>query len=157
GGAVFVRQRSWWHDGGLVQALWRVSDWVASVAAGVMAVLFLPRLSAAHGTQRFAAKLRRAAFATLLPSAIALTALALLQRPIFALLYDGSFAMSDAAVRLFFTGTFVRIASWLALYALYHIRRTRVLVFGEFLSMPLFAALLAAHPGRLTLEWVGAL
>jgi O-antigen/teichoic acid export membrane protein len=146
-----------WHDVGLIQALWRVSDWVASVAAGVMAVLFLPRLSAAHGTQRFAAELRRAAFATILPSAIALAALALLQRPIFALLYDGSFAMSDTAVWLFFAGTFVRIASWLPLYALYAMRRTGALVVGEFLSMPLFAALLAAHPGRLTLEWVGAL
>jgi hypothetical protein len=65
--------------------------------------------------------------------------------------------MSDAAVRLFFAGTFVRIASWLPLYALYAMRRTGALVFGEFLSMPAFAALLAAHPGRLTLEWVGAL
>jgi O-antigen/teichoic acid export membrane protein len=146
-----------WHEVGLLQALWRVSDWVASVAAGVMAVLFLPRLSASHGTPRFAAELRLAAFATVLPSALALAALASLQRPIFALLYDESFAMSDAAVGLFFAGTFVRIASWLPLYALYAMRRTRALVVGEFLSMPLFAVLLAAHPGPLTLERVGAL
>jgi len=146
-----------WHDVALIQALWRVSDWVASVAAGVMAVYFLPRLSAAHGTPRFAAELKRAVLATLLPSALALAALGLGQRGVFAALYDESFAMSDAAVSLFFAGTLVRIASWLPLYALYAMRRTGAIAVGEFLSMPLFAALLAAHPGRLTLEWAGAL
>jgi O-antigen/teichoic acid export membrane protein len=146
-----------WHDVALIQALWRVSDWVASVAAGVMAVYFLPRLSAAHGTPRFAAELKRAVLATVLPSVLALAALGLGQRGVFAALYDESFAMSDAAVSLFFAGTLVRIASWLPLYALYAMRRTGAIAVGEFLSMPLFAALLAAQPGRLTLEWAGAL
>jgi PST family polysaccharide transporter len=159
--AVAVRDivsvRMSWHDVGLIQALWRVSDWVASVAAGVMAVYFLPRLSAAHGTPRFAAELKRAALVTVLPSALALAVLAISQRPVLAALYDESFAMSDAAVALFFAGTLVRIASWLPLYALYAMRRTRAIAAGELLSMPLFAALLAAHPGRLSLEWAGAL
>jgi O-antigen/teichoic acid export membrane protein len=146
-----------WHDVALIQALWRVTDWVASVAAGVMAVYFLPRLSAAHGTPRFASELKRAALATVLPSGLALAVLALFQRPVLAALYDESFAMSDAAVVLFFAGTLVRIASWLPLYALYAVRRTGAIAIGEFLSMPLFAALLAAHPGRLTLEWAGGL
>src|SRR5205807_2300706 len=100
--------------------------------------------------------LKRAAFATILPSAIALALLGVFQRPVFALLYDESFRMSDAAVALFFGGSLVRIASWLPLYALYAMRRTRPLVIGEFLSMPLFAALLAVVP-RLSLEAVGAL
>jgi O-antigen/teichoic acid export membrane protein len=146
-----------WHDVGLLQALWRVSDWVASVAAGVMAVYFLPRLAAAHRTARFGPELKRAALVTVLPSALALALLGALQRPVLAFLYDESFAVSDAAVGLFFAGTFARIASWLPLYALYAMRRTRLLVIGEFLSMPLFAALLAAHPGPLTLEAAGAL
>jgi PST family polysaccharide transporter len=146
-----------WHDVGLLQALWRVSDWVASVAAGVMAVHFLPRLAAAHGTPRFAAELKRAAFATILPSALALAAIGALHRPVFALLYDESFRMTDATVALFFAGTFARIASWLPLYALYAMRRTRSLAIGEFLSMPFFAALLAIYPGPLTLEAAGAL
>ena len=62
-----------------------------------------------------------------------------------------------AAVALFFAGTFARIASWLPLYALYAMRRTRPIVLGEFLSMPLFAALLAVYPGALTLEAAGVL
>jgi O-antigen/teichoic acid export membrane protein len=146
-----------WHDVGLLQALWRVSDWVGNVAAGVMAVYFLPRFAAAHGTPRFSLELKRAALATVLPCALALAVLALFQRPIFALLYDETFAMSDAAVALFFAGTFARIASWLPLYALYAMRRTRPIVLGEFLSMPLFAALLAVYPGALTLEAAGVL
>jgi polysaccharide transporter, PST family len=146
-----------WHDVGLLQALWRVSDWVALVAAGVMAVHFLPRLAAAHGTGRFGAELKRAAAVTLLPAALALTALGAFQRPVFELLYDRTFAMSDAAVALFLAGTLARIASWLPLYALYAMRRTGPLVVGEFLSMPLFAALLAAYPRPLSLEAAGAL
>ncbi|HKW37766.1 MAG TPA: hypothetical protein VJO54_08160 [Burkholderiales bacterium] len=146
-----------WHDVGLLQALWRVSDWVANVAAGVMAVHFLPRLSAAHGTPRFAAELKRAALVTVVPSALALAVEAFLQRPLLALFYDESFAIPDAAASLLFAGTFLRIASWLPLYALYAMRRTRALVVGELLSMPLFAALLAAWPGALTLEAAGAL
>lgn len=160
-GAVAVRDivsvQMSWHDVGLVQALWRVSDWVASVAAGVMAVYFLPRLSAAHGTPRFAQELNRAALAILLPSAVALSALGALHRPVFSLLYDETFRMSDATVALFFAGTLVRIASWLPLYALYAMRRTGPLVVGEFLSMPLFAFLLASYPSPLTLEAAGVL
>ena len=152
-----VAARMSWHDVGLLQSLWRVSDWVGNVAAGVMAVYFLPRLSAAHGTPRFAAELRRAAVVTILPSALALAAIGALHLPVFSLLYDETFRMTDATVALFFAGTFVRIASWLPLYALYAMRRTRSLAIGEFLSMPLFAALLAAWPGPLTLEAAGAL
>ena len=146
-----------WHEVGLLQALWRVSDWVGNVAAGVMAVHFLPRLAAAHGTPRFAAELKRAALATILPSAIALAVIAVLHRPILSLLYDDSFRIPDAAAALFFAGTLVRIASWLPLYALYAMRRTGPLVVGEFLSMPLFAALLVAYPRPLSLEAAGAL
>jgi PST family polysaccharide transporter len=146
-----------WHEVGLLQALWRVSDWVGNVAAGVMAVHFLPRLAAAHGTPRFAHELKRAALVTVLPSALALAVLGFFQRPLLALFYDESFVVSYAAVALFFAGTFARIASWLPLYALYAMRRTGLLVVGEFLSMPLFAALLAAYPRPLSLEAAGAL
>lgn len=146
-----------WHEVGLLQALWRVSDWVASLAAGVMAVHFLPRLSTAYGTQQFAAEMKRAALTTILPASVALAALAALQRPVFELLYDASFRMSEATVALFFAGTLARIASWLPLYALYAMRRTRAIAVGEFLSLPLFAALLAAYPQPLTLESAGAL
>jgi hypothetical protein len=65
--------------------------------------------------------------------------------------------MTDTTVALFFAGTLARIASWLPLYALYAMRRTGPLVVGEFLSMPLFATLLAAYPWPLALEAAGAL
>jgi O-antigen/teichoic acid export membrane protein len=146
-----------WHEVGLLQALWRVSDWVASLAAGVMAVHFLPRLSTAYGTPQFAAEMKRAALTTILPAAVALAALAALQRPVFELLYDASFRMSEATVALFFAGTLARIASWLPLYALYAMRRTWAIAAGEFLSLPLFALLLALFPRQLTLESAGAL
>lgn len=42
-----------WHEVGLLQALWRVSDWVGNVAAGVMAVYFLPRFAAAQARRGF--------------------------------------------------------------------------------------------------------
>lgn len=128
-------------------------DLMLALALGSAAL----QLVAAHGTARFASELRRAAFATLLPSALALGALGALHRPVFSLLYDESFRMSDATVALFFAGTLARIASWLPLYALYAMRRTGPLVVGEFLSMPLFAVLLAAYPRPLSLEAAGAL
>jgi PST family polysaccharide transporter len=146
-----------WHEVGLLQAIWRVSDWVGNVAAGVMSVHFLPRLAAAHGTPRFAVELKRAALATILPSAVALAAIGALHRPVFSFFYNEGFRMSDATVALFFCGTLARIASWLPLYALYAMRRTGPLVVGEFLSMPLFAALLAAYPRPLSLEAAGVL
>jgi hypothetical protein len=43
-----------------------------------------------------------------------------------------------------------------ALFALYAKRRTGAIAAGELLSLPLFALLLAAWPGRLTLEAAGA-
>jgi O-antigen/teichoic acid export membrane protein len=154
--AIVSSQMSW-HEAGLLQSLWRVSDWVASLAGGVMAVHFLPRLSAAYRTPQFAGELRRAALVTVLPAGIALAALFLVQRPLFALFYDGSFRMSGATVALFFGGSFLRIASWLPLYALYAMRRTVPIMLGEFLSLPLFAALLAAYRDALTLELASAL
>ncbi|MBI4292316.1 MAG: hypothetical protein HY661_12640 [Betaproteobacteria bacterium] len=146
-----------WHDAGLLQSLWRVSDWVASVAGGIMAVYFLPRLSAAHGTPRFALELRRTALMTIAPAAVALAMLFALQRPVFALLYDASFRMSDTTVALFFAGSLARIASWVPFFALYAMRRTRAVTAGEFLSLPLFAALLGVFQDGLTLERASAL
>lgn len=146
-----------WHDAGLLQALLRVSDWVASVAGGIMAVYFLPRLSAAHGTPKFASELKRTAWMTAAPAAVALSMLFAFQRPVFALLYDESFRMSDATVALFFAGSLTRIASWVPFFGLYAMRRTGVVAAGEFLSVPLFAALLGTFQEGLTHERASAL
>ena len=146
-----------WNDAGLLQALWRLSDWVAGVAAGMLSVYFLPRLTASCGTPHFHGELKRVALFTVAPAAIAFAVLLAFQRPVLALLYDPSFRLSDATVALFFAGSLVRIAAWVPLFALYAMKRTTAITVGEFLSLPLFALLLAVFAGSLDLERAGGL
>jgi O-antigen/teichoic acid export membrane protein len=72
-------------------------------------------------------------------------------------LYDPSFQASSLAVGLFFAGSVLRIASWIALFGLYAAVRTRAIAVGEFLSLPLFGALAFALGQRLTLDAAGML
>jgi O-antigen/teichoic acid export membrane protein len=152
-----VAQSLSWHEASVLQALWRVSDWVCGFASGVLAVQFLPRLAAAPSGEAFAAILRRAAFATLVPSAAVFAALYAVHAPLVAWLYNPAFAPSDTAVAWFFTGSWVRIVAWVPLFALYALRRARAIAIGELLSLPLFALLALAAGDRLTLELAGAL
>jgi O-antigen/teichoic acid export membrane protein len=144
-----------WHESGVLQALWRISDWVCSFAAGVLAVLYLPRMAAAHPGAEFGRVVREAALTVLVPSAALFALLFALYRPLLAALYDPSFDASPATVALLFAGSLVRVASWIALFALYAARQTRAIAVGELLSLPLFAALAVAAGGTLTLEMVG--
>ena len=146
-----------WHEAGVLQALWRISDWVAGFAAGVLSVYFLPQLAAAREAGRFGEFVRRAAASVLLPSAIVLSAALVLQRPLLAMLYDEKFGASNAAAALVFGGSLVRIASWIPLYGLYAARATRAIAIGEVFSLPLFALLLFLARDHLTLELVGVL
>jgi PST family polysaccharide transporter len=145
-----------WHDAGVLQALWRLLDWVAGFASGVLSVYFLPQLAAAREPHAFRAVLRAAAKATLIPGAAVLGAFLLVQRPLVALLYADDFQPSVLATSLIFAGGLVRIAAWVAMYGLYARRRTVALAVGELLSLPLFAALMVALGARLTLELAGA-
>ena len=144
-----------WHDSGVLQALWRISDWVCGLAAGVLAVLYLPRMAAAYPKPGMGRVVREAALVVLLPSAVLFAVLFALHRPLLAALYDPSFLASPLAVALLFAGSLVRIGSWIALFALYAALRTRAIAFGELLSLPLFAALAFAAGDALTLENVG--
>jgi len=146
-----------WQDAGLLQSLWRLSDWVASVAAGLLSVYFLPRLTASCGTRAFHEELKRAALLTVVPAAAAFVLLFAFQRPILSSLYDSSFRMSDATVALFFAGSLVRVAAWVPLFGLYAMKRTTAIAVGEVLSLPLFALLLAGYAAGLSLEKAGAL
>jgi PST family polysaccharide transporter len=141
-----------WDDAGLMQALWRASDWVTGAASGILSLVFLPRLSATSETKRFARELGRAAFMVLLPTAILLLLIYLNQRAVLATLYDARFAVSDRAVALFMLGSLLRVASWVFLYGLYAVRRTLLLVAGEVLSLPLLVFLLWLFDKNLTLE-----
>jgi O-antigen/teichoic acid export membrane protein len=78
-----------------------------------------------------------------------------MQRRVIGFLYDGAFEVPDLVAALFYAGDLVRIAAWLPLFALYALGRTRLLIVGEFLSLPLFALLLWALGDRLTLVGAG--
>lgn len=144
-----------WHDAGVLQALWRLSDWVTGFAAGILSFYYLPQLAAAGQGERFRQVMRKAAKATLIPAALIFVVFFLLQRPLLGVLYADDFKPSDATAALIFLGGWVRIASWVAMFGLYAQRRTIALAVGEFFSLPLFALLVIVAGRSLTLELVG--
>jgi O-antigen/teichoic acid export membrane protein len=141
-----------WHEAGVLQALWRLADWVAAVAGGLLALVYLPQLAAARSDAEFRALVARAAQLVLLPSAIVFAAFYALHRPLLAILYEPSVVASDGAVALLLAGSWVRIVAWLPLFALYALKRTRAIAIGELLSLPLFAVLVLGAGSRLSLE-----
>jgi hypothetical protein len=146
-----------WHEGGVLQALWRISDWICGFASGVLSVLYLPRFAAAYPQAGLPAVLRESARTVLVPSAVLFLLLFAFHSPVLEALYDPSFQASPLAVGLVFAGGLARIAAWIPLFGLYAASRTRAIAVGELLSLPLFAALVFAAGDRLTLEVVGAL
>ena len=146
-----------WHESGVLQALWRLSDWICGFASGVLSVLYLPRFAAAYPQAGLAPVLRESARAVLAPSAVLFLLLFAFYSPVLEALYDASFQASPLAAGLIFAGSLARIAAWIPLFGLYAASRTRAIAVGELLSLPLFAALVFAAGDRLTLEVVGAL
>jgi O-antigen/teichoic acid export membrane protein len=118
-------------------------------------VVYFAQMSAAHPRGELGAVTRAATRTVLAPAALLFVLLFALHRPLLVLLYDSSFEVSAGAAALFFAGGVLRIASWIPLYALYAMSRTRLIAVGELLSLPLFAALLAAWGDSLTLEGAG--
>jgi O-antigen/teichoic acid export membrane protein len=145
-----------WQDAGVLQALWRVSEWVWGFASGVLAVLYFARMSSAYPRGGLGRVTRLATRTVLLPAALAFVLLFAFHAPVLAALYDARFTVSPLAAALFFAGSVARIASWIPLYALYAMSRTGAIAVGEVFSLPLFVALLAACGDRLTLELAGA-
>lgn len=145
-----------WHDAGVLQALWRMADWICGPAAGALSVLYLARMSAAHPKGELRGVLRAAQRYVLLPSALVLALLAAAHAPLLPLLYETGFEVSPLAAWLFFAGSAARVGAWIPLYALYAMRRTGLIAAGEVLSLPLFVLLLALAGERLTLELAGA-
>jgi len=152
-----VGQALSWHDAGVLQALFRLADWVSAIAGGFLTLVCLPRFAAARSAPAFALELRSAAKATLPPSAAALAVLFVLHRPLLAVLYDAGVRASNLAVALFFAGSLMRIAAWILLFALYARRRTREIAIGELLSLPFFVVLVYAAGRLLSLELAGAM
>jgi PST family polysaccharide transporter len=144
-----------WHDTGVMQALWRVADWVCGLAAGILLLYFLPRFAAAGSN--LSAEMGRAAKLILVPAAGVFAFLWIVQEPVLRLLYDESFHAPSVAAVLVFAGSLVRIASWIPLFALYAQRRTRAIAVGEFFSLPLFALLTVLAASNLSLTLAAAL
>jgi len=146
-----------WHEAGVLQALWRISDWVCGLAGGLLSVLYLPRMAAVYPQPGIAPVLRESMRAVLVPSAALFALLFAFYQPLLEALYDPSFSAPATAVALIFAGSVIRIASWIPLVGLYAARRTRAIAIGELLSLPLFAALTLLAAERLTLELIGVL
>lgn len=141
-----------WGDVGLVQALWRTTEWVTATAGGVLSLIFLPRLSTAYGTAQFRREITRAGVIVLIAAACLLLLIFLNQRAMLATLYDTRFAVSNEAAALMMLGCWMRIASWVFLFGLFAAHRTWLIVAGEVLSLPLYALLLWLFADGMTLE-----
>ena len=146
-----------WADVGYLQALWRVSEWVTSASAGVLSLVFLPRLAASWGAPRFRAELARSARFVLLAAAALLALLYFNQHAILALLYNAQFRVSNTTAALFLLGCWMRVGSWVFLNGLFAAHRTRAIIIGEVLSLPLLALLLRMNAQGMTLERTAAL
>jgi len=141
-----------WSEVGYLQALWRSAEWVTATSAGVMSLVFLPRLSATYGSDRFKQEMMRAGVAVLIPAACLLLLIYFNQRVFLATLYDARFEVSDMTAALFMLGSLTRIASWLFLFGLFAAHRTRLIIAGEVLSLPLYELLLWIFADGMTLE-----
>lgn len=144
-----------WAAAGAVQALWRSSDWITAVAAGLLNAHFLPRLAAAKHAPDFAAELRSAARQVLWPSLLALGLLWLLLPQVLALLYREGLPVTRLDALPFLAGDALRVLSWIFLFGLFARGAGWAVTAGEFLSLPLFAALLMLLPGPLSLPVIG--
>jgi O-antigen/teichoic acid export membrane protein len=132
-----------WQAVGQLQAIWRTSDWVTAISAGLLQAYFLPRLGSKMDPIAFQAELRLAAKWALLPAAAALGLLWLALPQVLALLYHAEFGVERQDTILFFLGDLMRIASWVSLFGLFARRATWAIAVGEFLSLPLFALLVS--------------
>ena len=146
-----------WSEVGLLQALWRSTEWVTATAAGMLSLIFLPRFSATFfsgygGSARFKREMMRAAVMVLIPAACLLLLIFFNQRAMLAMLYDTRFVVSDETAALIMLGSWIRIASWLFLFGLFAAHRTRLIMAGEVLSLPLYALLLWLFSEGMTLE-----
>lgn len=144
-----------WESAGVVQALWRSSEWITAIAAGLLNAHYLPRLAAARDRSAFGAELRAAARRVLLPAVLALALLWLLLPQALALLYRAGMPAGRGEAIAFFAGDALRMLSWVFLFGLFARGAGWAVTAGELLSLPLFAALLFMVPGQASLSAIG--
>lgn len=144
-----------WEIAGAVQALWRSSEWITAIAAGLLNAHFLPRLSATRDAGSFDAELRASARQVVLPALLALVLLWLLLPQVLALLYREGLPVGRQDAAAFLAGDALRMLSWIFLFGLFARGAGWAVTAGELLSLPLFAALLLLLPGPLSLTAIG--
>jgi hypothetical protein len=144
-----------WQEVGAVQALWRSSEWITAVAAGLLNAYFLPRLAAAQAVPAFSGQLRAAARQVLRPALLALAALWLLLPQVLALLYRAGLPVDRVDALPFFAGDALRMLAWIFLFGLFARGAGWAVTAGEMLSLPLFAVLLVLLPGPRSLPAIG--
>jgi len=131
-----------WDDVSQLQALWRASEWVTGMAGSLVVLVYLPRMAASADRAAFLREVEFAWKNVCIPGAAAIGLLWALQESVIPLLYSDKFIMPAAASALFLLGDALRLASWVPLHGLFATERTRAVAIGEWLSLPLFAALL---------------
>lgn len=144
-----------WEIAGAVQALWRSSEWITAIAAGLLNAHYLPRLAIARDDADFGAELRAAAARVVAPSLAALALLWLLLPQALVLLYRADLPVTRMDALPFFAGDALRMVSWIFLCGLFARGAGWAVSAGELLSLPLFAALLLLLPGPLALRAIG--
>lgn len=144
-----------WETAGSVQALWRGSEWITAIAAGLLYAHFLPRLGATAETNAFRRELHSAMRVVAVPSLLALLVLWLLLPQVLALLYRADMVVPRLEALPFLAGDALRILSWVFLFGLYARGAGRAVTLGEFLSLPLFVVLLLVLPPPALLWQIG--
>jgi PST family polysaccharide transporter len=141
-----------WNEAGIMQAMWRSTDWITASAAGVLSLVFFPRFSNTFGSTQFDSELKRAGLWVLLPTAALLFAVYLNENAVLAALYDTRFAVNNATAAWFMLSCWVRVVSWVLLFGLYAAHCTKPIIVGELLSLPLYVLLLWLFKEGMTLE-----
>lgn len=144
-----------WDEAAQLQALWRASEWVTGLAGGLIPLVFLPRMAAAVGRAAFLHELTRTWRTLWIPGALSIALLWAGQGVVMPLLYSEKFLMPALASGLFLLGDALRLACWVPLHGLFATERVNAVAIGEWLSLPLFAALLTAT-GAKSLAIAGA-
>jgi O-antigen/teichoic acid export membrane protein len=131
-----------WDDVARLQALWRVDDWITNIAGAILGLYFFPAMSRAHMEGGFRKSFLRALTLICLPTFGAAALLFALQPVIIPLFYRDAFLMPAAASALFLLGDSLRVTAWVGLQGLFASGQVKAIAIGEWLSLPMFAALI---------------
>ena len=135
-----------WEAVASVQAIWRCADWVAALVSGMLSLVFLPRMSRAISALEPSRALRRELWAAVrwlwIPAAFVLGIMISAGPHWLVGLFGLSVVPSSTVFATFLLGEWVRMGSWIVLYALFATGAQRAIAVGELCSLPLFAGLL---------------